>query len=284
MSSNRLLLCTDLDRTLLPNGSQPESPQARALFAQLVRQKAVCLTYVSGRDLVLVDAAVREYGLPFPDFAITDVGTRIYARENDGWQPWTDWEEEIAADWGDYDHAALSSLFADIDVLRLQEPSKQNAHKLSFYFSADEDLDELETRLLQHVQGHRVLLSFVLSVDEVSHVGLCDVIPARATKRHAIDFLRRRLTFALEETLFAGDSGNDLDVLASGVPSVLVANATDDVRSAAIERAKAAGHEQTLYCARGSYLGLNGNYSAGILEGVEHFYPERMSVIVRRFR
>ena len=30
-----LLLCTDLDRTLLPNGEQPESPQARTLFARL---------------------------------------------------------------------------------------------------------------------------------------------------------------------------------------------------------------------------------------------------------
>ena len=27
-----LLLCTDLDRTLLPNGTAPESPRARALF------------------------------------------------------------------------------------------------------------------------------------------------------------------------------------------------------------------------------------------------------------
>ena len=28
----RLLLCTDLDRTLIPNGPQPESPRARAAF------------------------------------------------------------------------------------------------------------------------------------------------------------------------------------------------------------------------------------------------------------
>ena len=32
--SAHLLLCTDLDRTLLPNGEQPESPPARALFAR----------------------------------------------------------------------------------------------------------------------------------------------------------------------------------------------------------------------------------------------------------
>ncbi|MCI5126782.1 MAG: haloacid dehalogenase, partial [Candidatus Electrothrix sp. AR5] len=31
----KLLVCTDLDRTLLPNGPQPESPGARPAFAAL---------------------------------------------------------------------------------------------------------------------------------------------------------------------------------------------------------------------------------------------------------
>jgi sucrose-6-phosphatase len=282
MSIRRLLLCTDLDRTLLPNGQQPESPEARALFAQLVRQKAVSLVYVSGRHLELVDDAIAEYGIPVPDFAITDVGTRIYAREGDDWQAIDDWDTEIARDWGDFDHARLSALFEDVDLLRLQEASKQNSHKLSFYFPPETDLGELESKLVQQVSGHHVLATFVLSVDEVENTGLCDVVPASATKLHAIEFLRERLGFAIEDTLFAGDSGNDLGVLASHIPSVLVANATDDVRNAALERAKTAGHEDALYCASGDFLGLNGNYSAGILEGVEHFHPERMVVIVRR--
>ncbi|MEJ2621733.1 MAG: haloacid dehalogenase, partial [Candidatus Thiodiazotropha sp.] len=33
--SVKLLLCTDLDRTLIPNGSQPESAGAREAFKQL---------------------------------------------------------------------------------------------------------------------------------------------------------------------------------------------------------------------------------------------------------
>jgi sucrose-6-phosphatase len=277
-----LLLCTDLDRTLMPNGEQPESAEARLLFAQLARQKAVCLVYVSGRHLALVEDAIRGYDLPVPDFAITDVGTRIYARTGREWEACADWDADIAPDWGDYDHAALRELFSDVDELRLQESPKQNEHKLSFYFPADRDLDELEAELLQRVRGHHVLVSFVLSVDEVEQLGLCDIIPARATKLHAIEFLRERLGFALEDTLFAGDSGNDLAVLGSGVPSVLVANATDAVRNAAIELAKGNGHEDALYCASGGFLGLNGNYSAGILEGVDHFHPERLSVIVRK--
>ena len=39
----RILICTDLDRTLLPNGKQPESPGARAAFTRLVSRPEVTL-------------------------------------------------------------------------------------------------------------------------------------------------------------------------------------------------------------------------------------------------
>jgi hypothetical protein len=75
--------------------------------------------------------------------------------------------------------------------------------------------------------------------------------------------------FTRETTVFAGDSGNDLDVLLSDVPAVLVANADAEVRRQA-EKA----HRDVLYLAQGGYLGMNGNYSAGILEGIAHFRPD----------
>jgi sucrose-6-phosphatase len=53
-----LLICTDLDRTLIPNGEQPESPQARLLFCQLVSNSQITLAYVTGRDQVLVQEAM----------------------------------------------------------------------------------------------------------------------------------------------------------------------------------------------------------------------------------
>jgi len=46
---SRLLLCTDLDRTLLPNGSELESEQARKNFDQLIKHPQVTLVYVTGR-------------------------------------------------------------------------------------------------------------------------------------------------------------------------------------------------------------------------------------------
>ena len=111
--------------------------------------------------------------------------------------------------------------------------------------------------------------NLIYSMDEAVALGLLDVLPASANKLHAIRFLMETKQFALADTLFAGDSGNDLDVLLSEVPSVLVANAASEVR----ELARAAYHS-SLYFARGGYLGMNGNYSAGILEGAAHFWPE----------
>jgi hypothetical protein len=73
--------------------------------------------------------------------------------------------------------------------------------------------------------------------------------------------------------LFAGDSGNDLTVMASHLPAVLVANASDEVREQALELARRNGLVERLYLARGGFLELNGNYAAGILEGVAHFHP-----------
>ena len=49
---------------------------------------------------------------------------------------------------------------------------------------------------------------------------------------------------------------------------MLVANADPQVKSLV-----AAANPATLYVAQGGYLGMNGNYSAGILEGVAHYHP-----------
>jgi hypothetical protein len=74
--------------------------------------------------------------------------------------------------------------------------------------------------------------------------------------------------------VFAGDSGNDLDVLASRVPSVLVANASDEVKARACALAEDDGTSDFLYLAGRGVFGMNGNYAAGVLEGLTHFLPE----------
>ena len=74
-------------------------------------------------------------------------------------------------------------------------------------------------------------------------------------------------------TVFAGDSGNDMPVLTSGLQSILVRNAEEDIKAEAIQSLKRKGLEDKLYLAHGGFLGMNGNYAAGVLEGLVHFVP-----------
>ena len=113
----------------------------------------------------------------------------------------------------------------------------------------------------------------IWSLDEVAGTGLLDVLPSRASKLHAIKALMRKLSFSPAQTIFCGDSGNDLEVLASAIPAVLVANASDEVRAEAVRLARQAGRGERLYLARGGFRGMNGNYAAGILEGIAHYHP-----------
>jgi hydroxymethylpyrimidine pyrophosphatase-like HAD family hydrolase len=73
--SRSILLCTDLDRTLLPNGLQAESPEARPLFRSVAAHPEVTIAYVSGRSLDLQREAIQRWSLPMPGYAIADVGT-----------------------------------------------------------------------------------------------------------------------------------------------------------------------------------------------------------------
>ena len=274
MKNHRLLLCTDLDRTLLPNGAQPESPQARRIFSRLTERRDVTLVYVSGRHNKLVQQAIKCYCLPQPDMVISDVGTKIYDLRAGDWMTWQDWEEEITPDWAGQTHSALCDLFRDLKPLKLQEREKQNTHKVSYYVSLYEDKDKLIQVMDRRLRQQGVNASLIWSVDEPAAVGLLDVLPRGATKLHAIEFLREQLGYALEDTVFAGDSGNDLPVLTSSIPAILVLNAAQTVREAARSEAEQSGHLDAIYFAKGGFMDMNGNYSAGILEGIAHYRPE----------
>lgn len=270
----QLLICTNLDRTILPNGSQPESAGARSHFATLAARPEVTLAYVTGRDRQLVRKAINNYCLPQPDYVISDVGTTIYEINGDSWQLWREWQQQIAPDWMGLEQGDIRKLLLDIMDLQLQEAAKQNIYKSSFYVPLYADTDTLSVNIHQRLEASGIRANLVWSIDEPREVGLLDVLPARASKKHAVFFLMRSNGFALDDTVFAGDSGNDLPVLASEIPAVLVANASAGVRREALAQAATRGHANALYIAQGDFMGMNGNYTAGVLEGVVHYQPE----------
>jgi sucrose-6-phosphatase len=269
-----LLICTDLDRTLIPNGPQSESPHAREHFAALAARPEVTVAYVSGRHRALVEKAIGNYSLPLPDFVVGDVGTTIYrvGAEQD-WQRQTAWEAMIAQDWAGRSRTELKGLLQDLTDLRPQESAKQNDYKLSYYVPLHSDRDALSAVIRHRLGSAGVNASLIWSVDDPEGIGLLDILPARASKYHAVEALIQLHDFDYGNTVFCGDSGNDIEVLVSPIPAVLVANAQPDVRALARRLADEMGHGDRLYIARGEFMGMNGNYSAGMLEGIAHYHP-----------
>lgn len=275
LMAERILICTDLDRTLIPNGPQSESSAARERFRTLVQRPEVTLAYVSGRHRALIQQAIINYSLPSPDFVIGDVGTTLYqtAGRNSEWTTVEGWEHEIARDWAGHSHADIKSFLSGLSALRLQEPSKQNVYKLSYYVPLQTDQQALTEKINQRLNEHAIAARQIWSIDEPAGVGLLDILPVSASKFHAINALMDTEHFTLDNTVFCGDSGNDIGVLASPIQAVLVGNAKPEVRQLAVEMATADDNSDSLYTAQGGYLKMNGNYSGGMLEGIAHYFP-----------
>ncbi|BHH83634.1 HAD-IIB family hydrolase [Desulforhopalus sp. 52FAK] len=271
---NKLLICTDMDRTIIPNGSQPEHPMARDTFRQMCHLPEVELVYVTGRHLQLVEDAIEEYSLPIPAYAITDVGSKIYENTNGDWQEMSSWQEQISRDWRGKSHVELKKLLSHFTDLTLQEETKQSDYKLSYYLPMGSDHEKIVGLAARELEVCGVLASLVLSIDEQAEVGLLDILPRNATKLHAILFLQQQLGYDLSRTIFSGDSGNDLLVLGSHVNSILVANAHPEIQKQAVELAKENGNVDSLYLAQDTTYSLGGNYSAGVVQGVVHYIPE----------
>lgn len=271
--ADKILICSDLDRTIIPNGTEPESPQARPLLRSLAENEHVVLAYVSGRGRKLLEDAIVEYELPVPKYAVGDVGTTIYAIENRNWTLREDWHAEIAPDWKGRNGSDLAKELEGIGPLTPQEPHRQGPYKLSYYVDPV-DRNAILKKIKALLQSLGVEAATIWSVEEERNVGLLDILPRSATKLHAVRFLMAIEGVGRETTVFGGDSGNDLRVLTSDLQTVLVRNAKEEVRREAVEILESRGMLETLYLPAGGFKGMNGNYAAGLLEGVSHFLPE----------
>ena len=272
ITPQKVHLFTDLDRTLLPNGSHTASPNASALLFRLHELGLIELIYVTGRSLTLVEQAIKEYGLPRPEHLITDVGTHIYSMENNTWRENRPWRTRLKNDWPDDTSSALHTRLNAVSALTLQEAEKQTPFKLSYYF-APEAHAKITTAVHETLAHSQLGYKLVSSIDEPNEIGLLDLLPPSADKLEAIRFLIETLDINPDYLLYSGDSGNDLPVITSELNSLLVKNADEDVQTQALRACREKNLETALYIARGDFFGFNGHYAAGILEGLCYYFP-----------
>ncbi|NOX24525.1 MAG: haloacid dehalogenase, partial [Deltaproteobacteria bacterium] len=181
------IIFSDLDRTIIPNGPQPESPAARPLLRRLASEKGVKLVYVSGRSQGLIQEAIAEYELPLPDFAVGDVGSAIYRVGSGGWERMRAWQREIAVSWRGI--TAVVAALAGLDFLTLQEAARQSRFKLSYYMAVDGDHPALCGVIKKRLLDRNIRVAVISSIDESENKAFLDILPVNATKLHALRFL-----------------------------------------------------------------------------------------------
>ena len=262
------ILATDMDRTLLPNGSWKADQNAIELFNELTRKHGVMVVYVTGRNLQLAEAAVSEYGVRPPDILIGDVGTSIRKYDNGDWrfdEGWIDHVRRVSPRW---DAGAIRDVVAGIEGLREQEPEHQNSFKQSYYADHTRK-DSILAAIAGRVEGRYDEVT-VYSYDSMDDKGLVDFLPNSATKQTALEYIAEEYGCEKGEVVFCGDSGNDIFPLTAGFSGVLVRNADDQL----VEKVRSAMAENPglkAYFAKGGFMGLNGYYTSGVLEGASHY-------------
>ncbi|MGZ4912413.1 MAG: HAD-IIB family hydrolase [Halobacteriota archaeon] len=231
------MLATDVDNTL--TGDRAAYQRLESLLAP---QPDVTVVYVTGRDKIQMFEIMEAECLHPPDYMVCNVGTEIYRGPD--YQRDEAWTRHIDRQW---------DLLAAHDVLKtipsLFQQSHQFAFKLSYHLfhNAHTVIPEIHSRLDEINIAHKVVYSSGIDLD---------IIPGRAGKGEAVDYLRKKLKISRQRVLVAGDSGNDLGLLSAHFLAVVVGNHKAELTPDALPK--------EVYWARELY-------AAGVLEGIEHF-------------
>ena len=225
-------LATDLDGTLIPT-AENKSEHGDALkligdFAQIHEDRGI--VFVTGRHLDSVIKVMKEERLPFPNSIICDVGSSIYDCNGRTWTKNTAYEAELDTILGNVDVGKLKQQFRHYKEIELQEADKQGEHKLSYYCE-EKKLAEISSRIERQIAQETLPYSIVASVDPFTNQGLIDFLPKGVNKLFAIRWFEENTgTKVPHKLIFAGDSGNDLAVFLSGIPSIVVHNTPIEVK------------------------------------------------------
>ena len=145
----------------------------------------------------------------------------------------------------------------DFPGLTLQAAENQREFKLSYIVDPGKMLpiEEMNRRL----RDQQLFAQLIYSHNE-----FLDLLPIRASKGHAIRYLAYKWGVPVRHFLVAGDSGNDHEMLVGDTLGVVVGNHSEELE-------KLRGMEQVYFA--------QGQYAAGILEGIAHYHFDEIKPI-----
>ena len=220
--------------------------ESLALFLQHMQahRKSTIFGIATGRRLDDALGTLRKYNIPEPDVLISSQGTEIHYAPNLTQD--TVWERHINHLWNPQ---AVRDILKEIPGLVMQPKNYQSAFKISYYIDPNvADVQEIRQTLLRNEQAVNAVFSFGQFLD---------VLPIRASKGLALRWCADQLGFPLENTLVAGVTGADADMLRGNTLGTVVDN-----RHLA-ELSELANVENIYFSEKPN--------AAGILEAMEHY-------------
>lgn len=236
----KYILATDLDGTLVGNTSAVQE-----LFQYFnKRHTKLKLVYITGRHITSALQLIRKEKLPTPNILICDLGSSIYLKSGtDEFIEDKEWKKKMNTNW------SPSSVIRVVKKLGLQLQSGiSHTKRISLHVTCEQEIKDLFHALIQRNIAHNGIYS--------SGKGL-DILPENSGKGEALTFVLQKYFKYIQSVLVAGNSGNDLDMLCLGYPSVIVGNAEKELQEV--------NNLPLLYKARSPY-------ARGIKEGWEFFF------------
>ncbi|MBM9605642.1 HAD-IIB family hydrolase [Desulfopila inferna] len=235
---NRLMITT-IDNTLVGNDAH-----MRELFQLLEsHQEELAWGIATGRSLELALEAMTEYDIPIPDILLCSVGTEIYYgpdfRMDKGWQ------NQISYQWKP---EAIKDALDSFDFLVFQEAEGQSNYKISYYLEEkDGRLDQIRQKLAEYRLRCNVIYT---------HGQFLDILPLRASKGRAIDYISYKYEFSPRYIMVAGDSSDDEDMITGKTRGLIVANQSEKMN-------KLKGKTNIYFSSE--------QYAAGIIDGLYQY-------------
>lgn len=241
-SDPKELLVSDIDNTLL--GSR----DAVSEFSEWLSQEpSMAFAIATGRSFHSAISVLEQEDAPLPDIMITSVGSEIYYRAEQGpdYQPDPEWAEFIAAEW---DREGVLAALKELTHIRPQPALEQRRFKVSYLSHNTTDALARITESLDKAGLQGTVIA--------SHDRYIDILPPRASKGTAVEFVRQRLGLGTQQVYVAGDSGNDIEMLRLHPNGIVVGNYCD----------RLFGRPELEHCHFAPR-----RYARGILDGIAYF-------------
>ncbi|NLK05396.1 MAG: HAD-IIB family hydrolase [Spirochaetales bacterium] len=237
------LLVSDIDNTLTG-----DKEGAEALAAILTKnQNKLGFAVATGRSLESALEVLEAHAFPKPDILITAVGSEIHYA--DGQLQDKGWSNFIRRRWKP---ERIRKLLSELPALQLQQgEGTQRDYKISYTVVENADIKQLMQTIRDLLDEQKAPCHLVLS-----HDTYLDILPYRANKGDAIQYISWKWKIDPTRIIAAGDSGNDRDMFSRQRKSIIVAN-----HEASLDSMKKSKHR--FFASEAS--------AKGVIEGLKHF-------------